>query len=113
MKINTADWKNEKHVPVIELAKTSNELKINVEVGKEIPHPNTYEHHIKWIEAYFEDAAGNLFPIGRVDFEGHGEKGFAKPSAQFIFQLKEHEKGKIVALSFCNIHGVWKSEKEV
>jgi len=43
-------------------------------VGKEIPHPNTTEHHIRWISLYFHPE-GEKFPyeIGKVDFNSHGE----------------------------------------
>ncbi len=108
MEIKTADWKAEKHVPVIEIEKLGEEIIIKTTVGKEIPHPNTFEHHIKWIEVYFEDDAGIVYPIGRAEFEGHGERGFTEPKAMFVF--KPTSKGKIVAVSFCNIHGLWKSE---
>jgi superoxide reductase len=64
-----ADWKVEKHVPVISVpnAVPSDELvKLTVSVGKEIPHPNTTEHHIGWIEVYFLPSQGKFpFSIGR------------------------------------------------
>ncbi len=110
MNIKTDDWKKEKHIPVIEVKRQEDYLIITVEVGKEIKHPNTFEHHIKWIEVFFV-VNGEAFPIGRAEFEGHGEKGFAEPYA--VFKFKIHEKGKIVALSLCNIHGLWKSEIDV
>ena len=50
--IQSADWKAEKHVPVIDIPATvqADELiSITVTVGKDIPHPNTSEHHIRWI----------------------------------------------------------------
>ena len=52
----SADWKKEKHVPVIEApdaAKKGEFFKTTVTVGKEIAHPNTAAHHIRWIELYF------------------------------------------------------------
>ena len=51
-----ADWKTEKHVPVLEAPDRVGKgglLQLIVSVGKEIPHPNTTEHHIRWIEVYF------------------------------------------------------------
>ena len=113
MEIKTADWKREKHVPVIEVKETDRGMIIHVGVGKEIPHPNTFEHHIKWIEVFFVDEKGNAFPVGKAVFEGHGEKGYTEPEATFLFKKKEGERGKIVALAFCNIHGLWKGEKQV
>lgn len=119
----TADWKAEKHVPVIEAPDTVKKgevVKVTVSVGKEIPHPNTTEHHIKWIELIFWPE-GEKFPyqIGRIDFTAHGEsvKGpntsgiYTEPVALFAF--KTEKSGKLIAHSYCNIHGLWKSEKEI
>ena len=51
--IKKADWKNEKHVPTIDIVeKKPGLVTIKATVGKEIPHPNTTEHHIAWIELY-------------------------------------------------------------
>ena len=50
--IQTADFKKEKHAPVIEVPEhiTANTaVNIQVTVGKDIAHPNTVEHHIAWI----------------------------------------------------------------
>ncbi len=52
----SADWKKEKHVPVIDApdkVKKGEFFNIKVEIGKEIPHPNTTEHHIRWIDSLF------------------------------------------------------------
>jgi len=52
-----ADWKQEKHVPVIEAPETIKKdgaVKVVVTVGKEIAHPNTTEHHIAWISVFFQ-----------------------------------------------------------
>jgi superoxide reductase len=52
----TADWKAEKHVPVIDCqdeVKSGEFFIATVSVGKEIAHPNTTEHHIRWISLYF------------------------------------------------------------
>ena len=72
-----ADWKAEKHVPAIEAPakiKKQETVSVTVTVGKEIPHPNTTEHHIRWIEIYFHPK-GEKFPyqIGRFEFTAHGE----------------------------------------
>lgn len=118
-----ADWKKEKHVPVIEAPdklKKSEFSKISVCVGKEIPHPNTTEHHIRWICLYFLPQ-GEKFPyeIGRTEFNAHGESTqgpntstvFTHPQASFSF--KTDKAGTILATSYCNIHGLWQSSKEI
>ena len=119
--IRTSDWKTEKHVPVIEVLKIDKGLvDVKVSVGKEIPHPNTTEHHIRYIELFFLPQ-GETFPfdIGRVEFNSHGEsvKGanqsgvYTEPIA--IFSFKCEKGGKLIAFSYCNIHGLWKGEVDL
>ena len=46
--VQHADWKNEKHVPVIECPDTVKKeelFEVKASIGKEISHPNTTEHH--------------------------------------------------------------------
>ena len=119
----SADWKTEKHVPVIEvsdLIKKGEPVKVVLTVGKEIPHPNTAEHHIKSIELYFL-AQGEKFPyqIARFEFNTHGESVqgansstiYSEPGVAASF--KSDKPGTIFAVSYCNIHGVWKNSKEI
>ncbi len=119
----TADWKAEKHVPVIEApdkTKKGELFKVTISVGKEIPHPNTTEHHIRWIEVYFL-VEGDKFPyqIGKFEFASHGESTQG-PNTSTIFthpaitaSFKTEKAGTIFASSYCNIHGLWKSSKEL
>ena len=54
--LQSADWKKEKHVPVIDGpagAKKGEAVHITVTVGREIAHPNTTAHHIAFLAAYF------------------------------------------------------------
>ena len=110
--ISSGDWKGEKHVPVIAiLGKSENEIKVEVSVGKEVKHPNTAEHHISWVELYFLPD-GEKFPkmVGRAAFCGHGDL-ITEPVAVFTFS--PGKSGKLQALSFCNIHGLWENEYEL
>ena len=46
----SADWKSEKHVPVIEgpdEVAADEVFDVKVTLGKEVAHPNTTEHHIR------------------------------------------------------------------
>ena len=114
--IQTGDWKGEKHVPVIDApdkVKKGETVKIEVSVGKEIPHPNTMEHYISWIELYFKPDGGK-FPImiGRYGFMSHGEsETFSEP--HIVAFIKFSTPGTLYALSYCNIHGLWSSEKKI
>jgi superoxide reductase len=71
--LQSADWKSEKHVPVIEILEKGEKVKVKVSVGKEIAHPNKTEHHIVWIEVYFKPE-GSKFPymVGKANFSAHG-----------------------------------------
>ncbi|HDI31859.1 MAG TPA: hypothetical protein ENF80_03475 [Thermofilum sp.] len=114
--IRTEDWKNEKHVPVIDApdsVKKGENVKVVVSVGKAIPHPNTPEHHIKWIQLYFLPEGSSVpFMVGRVEFDAHGEADlYNEFSSTFTFKLGKS--GKLISLSFCNIHGLWSYEKEI
>jgi superoxide reductase len=121
--LQSADWKTEKHVPVIEAAdsaKKQGSVAVTVSVGKEIAHPNTTEHHIAWIEVYFLPK-GEKFPyqIARSEFTSHGASAqgpntstvFSEPKAALSF--KTEKSGTILASSYCNIHGLWESSKEL
>ena len=119
----SADWKKEKHVPVIDVSGKPGKdsvLSVIVSVGKEIAHPNTTAHHISWIEVYFLPS-GEKFPcaIGRFDFVSHGESSqgpdrstiYTNPEVSLKF--KTEKPGTILASSYCNIHGLWQCSREV
>lgn len=121
--LQSADWKTEKHVPVIEAPDKINKgepVKVTVSVGKQVAHPNTTEHHIRWIEVYFL-GQGEKFPyqLGRFEFSSHGESAqgpntstiFTQPEVLLTF--KTEKSGTILAVAYCNIHGLWKNAKEI
>ncbi len=113
----TADWKKEKHVPVIDAPATVEKggwCTITVSVGKELAHPNKTEHHISWIDVYFlPDGAKFPYQIGRAEFSAHGASTegpdtsgvYTHPAASFTF--KANTSGTICAASYCTIHGLW------
>lgn len=109
--VKTADWKAEKHVPVItapQAAKAGEWIDVEVEVGKEIAHPNTAEHYIAWIALYFvADGAPVPVELGRSEFSAHGTGAITAPSARFKVQLSKS--GTLFAQSYCNLHGLWES----
>ncbi|UCD71828.1 MAG: class II SORL domain-containing protein [Syntrophobacterales bacterium] len=119
----TADWKAEKHVPVIECPDSVNsgeKFEVKVSVGKEIPHPNTTEHHIRWIQLFFQpEGEQHSYQLANFEFTGHGESvqganqgpTYVEPVASTMAMLKKP--GTIYGLSFCNIHGLWENGREV
>ena len=119
----TADWKTEKHVPVIEApdSVTKGEMfQVKVSVGKEVAHPNKTEHHIRWIAVWFHPE-GSKFPyqIGRADFTAHGESVEGPDTSsvythhEMVLSFKTDKPGIIFATSLCNIHGLWQSSKRL
>jgi len=118
-----ADWKKEKHIPVIECAdkaKIGEFFPVKVIVGKEIPHPNTTAHHISWIAVYFQAEGEKFtFEVGRFDFNAHGEsmdgpdKGSVYTGSEVTISVKVTKPGVIYATSQCNLHGLWSSQKEL
>jgi superoxide reductase len=121
--VQEADWTKEKHVPVIECAdaaKAGENVEVKVSIGKEIAHPNATEHHISWISLYFYPE-GEKFPyqIGRYEFNAHGAS-VQGPNTSSVYThhaitmwFKTSKPGTIIAVSLCNIHGLWQSSKEI
>ena len=121
--VQEADWKIEKHVPVIECADTvkANELfEVKAAIGKEVAHPNTKEHHISWINLFFLPE-GEKFPyqITRCEFMAHGASAQG-PNTSTVYtnhslgcSMKTGKSGTLIAVSMCNIHGLWQSSKDI
>ncbi|MFH1640062.1 MAG: class II SORL domain-containing protein [Chloroflexota bacterium] len=119
----TADWKTEKHVPVIECSdrvKSDETFPVKVTLGKEIAHPNTTEHHIRWIDLYFLPEGEKFsFNVGRFEFNAHGEsvkganQGPVYTHHEITTWLKTSKPGTLYATALCNIHGLWQSSKEI
>ena len=116
--IQSADWKAEKHVPVImcpDEVKGGQPFTVEVSVGKEISHPNTQELFIKWIDVYFQPEGITLvYQVGHFEFVAHGESRasvYTHPDATFSMQVTGP--GTLMALSLCNIHGLWESAKAI
>ncbi len=121
--VQTAEWKTEKHVPVIECpdkVKAGELFTIKVTVGKEIAHPNTTEHHIRWISVYFQPEGGKFtYQVGHFEFSAHGEsvegpnQGPVYTNHEVTASVKISKPGVIYAASFCSIHGLWQAGKEI
>jgi superoxide reductase len=122
-RIQQADWKTEKHVPVIECpdqVKADEVFEVKASVGKEIGHPNTTEHHIRWIVLYFHPEGDKFtYDVGRYEFNAHGESVqganqgpvYTEPAASAA--IKINKPGTLHALAYCNIHGLWESKQEI
>lgn len=121
--IKQADWKKEKHVPVIECPDSvaaDQVFEVKASVGPEVAHPNTTEHHIRYISLYFvPEGASVPFEVGHFEFAAHGEST-AGPNQGPVYThhsvtaaLKLSQSGTLHALALCNIHGLWESSKAI
>jgi superoxide reductase len=119
----TADWKTEKHVPVIEAPDGMSKgefTKVTVTIGKEVAHPNKTEHHISWIKVFFHPE-GSKYPyeIGKAEFSAHGASTEGPDTSgvythhEATVSFKSDKPGTILATSYCNIHGLWQNSKEI
>ena len=120
--IKSGDFATEKHVPVIETVdtvKAGETFHVTLSVGKDIAHPNTVEHHIEWIKLYFV-AEGTQLPyeVGELSFNVHGDGATANEGpvhavSAGTLAVSLNKSGKLIAVSYCNIHGLWESEKAI
>lgn len=83
----TADFKTEKHVPVI----TAEGSGVKVVVGS-TPHPMTAEHYVMWIEVI----------DGAYVYRKYLQPGEA---AEAVFNIPYSE--NLIAREYCNLHGLW------
>jgi superoxide reductase len=121
--IQSDDWKKEKHIPVIECADSiasGDRMEVKVSVGKEIPHPNTTEHHIRWIQLFFKPHDEKFaYQLASWEFTAHGEsvaganQGCAYTEPFVVGAMTIKKSGTLHALSLCNIHGLWGDHKEL
>ncbi|MHC4714413.1 MAG: class II SORL domain-containing protein [Planctomycetota bacterium] len=109
-RIQSADWKNEKHVPVIECPD---------KVKSDEPFTVKW-HHIRWISLYFQpDGEKFTYHVGQFEFAAHGEstkganEGPVYANHEVAASMRVKTSGTLMALAYCNIHGVWESAREI
>jgi len=95
-------------------------FEVKVSIGKEIAHPNTTEHHIRWITLYFHPEGEEFtYDVGHFEFNAHGEstrganEGPVHTHHEAGISMKVSKAGTLHAMSYCNIHGLWESSKEI
>lgn len=110
--INSPDKEGkEKHIPVIESpdkVRSDEWFEVTVVIGKDVAHPNTLEHHIEGISLYYKED-GDKLAVKLAEFSPipvHAD-------SRVTVRVKIGNSGKVHAISSCNIHGIWESEKEI
>ncbi len=120
--IQNADWKVEKHAPVIEApekVKAGEFFTVQAGLGKAIAHPNTLQHHIRWITLYYLPEGAKLaIQLDHAEFTAHGDSttdqpGPALTNPSMSASLKLAKSGVLQAVAYCKIHGVWQSSKTI
>jgi len=95
----TADWKKEKHAPVIEspdMVNIGEEFVVSLIIGKKIPIMASRYDFLGYGASVKEDNEGSLY---------------TEPKVQTTIKFKDA--GTLIATSYCNIHGLWESGKEI
>jgi len=101
----------EKHLPVIKApdnVKGGEWFEVTVVVGKDVTHPNTLEHHIEGITIYYKED-GDKLAYKMADFSPIP----AHTDSRVTIRARVENSGKLHAISSCNIHGLWESEKGI
>jgi superoxide reductase len=106
--LKTADEGKEKHVPAIDVKEcsTCGELSVTIQVGKEVLHPSTVEHSIKTITLY-GDKEGKLEQL--TVFQLGDQNTVARVRTAVI----KGQYKKLVATSYCNLHGLWEGSVDL
>ncbi len=121
--VKSADWQNEKHVPVIVApasVKAGEWAAVSVTVGKGIAHPNTTEHFIAWIALHFvPEGAKSSYEVARCELSAHGQaatgpnSGPVYSDSGMTVRIKLDKPGSLHATAYCNIHGLWETSKAI
>ncbi len=83
---------SEKHLPLIEINQDDTLVKVGIQL-----HPMGAQHRIEWIA---------LTDGERVEVQKLG-----LTTTPIVHFSKMRDDGKIHAYAFCNVHGLWESEK--
>lgn len=93
----------EKHVPSLTLSDSAIGTIVLIQVGKDIVHPTTPEHHIEWVQLFGETQDGKIINIATLNFG----KGTALPNGSVVIKKELYK--SLTAVSYCNLHGVWEN----
>ncbi len=74
----------EKHVPDMALSTSALGTVVTIQVGKEVVHPTTKEHHIEWVKVFGETQDGKFVEIGELNFG----KGTAFPHGSLVIKRR-------------------------
>jgi len=120
--MQSADWKKEKHVPVIDVPKKikkGDACKLIVSVGKEYRTPTRRNTTFAGYRCIFCPRREISVSVRRVRFlrarrVGSGpEHEHRLRAAADRDDFNTEKSGTIFALAYCNIHGLWENSRDI
>ncbi|HHE04978.1 MAG TPA: Neelaredoxin [candidate division WOR-3 bacterium] len=98
-----------RHKPIIKAppaVKAGENFEIKIKIGEK-PHPNTFEHHIRWIQIFVKPENRPMIYGGNFEF------GPNVLVPEITLKMCLDRTSTIYTLSYCNIHGVWENSIEI
>lgn len=109
-----SEFPHETHTPVIdcpELIDSGKICHVTASVGPSGDHPNAKDHHISWVQLFFQPhGERELRKIGKYS-SGKRKQNHTKPEVKADVSLDKS--GTFHAVSYCPIHGLWESRKKI
>jgi len=104
--LKSTDEGTEKHCPYITATncQSCGELSVTIQVGKDVIHPSTSEHSIKTITLYGVTDNDKLEQLSVFQL------GDDRTVPSVRTSVKKEKYKKLLATSYCNLHGLWESE---
>lgn len=108
--LKTQDQGKEKHIPYIDIKECSScaELSVTIQVGQEILHPSTVDHSIKTITLYGVTKDQNQLKQLTVF-----QLGDDLTIPRVRTSIRKGLFSKLIATSYCNLHGLWENTCEI
>ena len=99
------------HVVAPASVKKGESFTVTIKMGDEYVHPDVDDHHIQRMQLFNGDRllASTNYEPGAFTAGCDEAKGFSQAS----FQIALAKKGRLVAMSYCTLHGLWMSEEVV
>lgn len=96
------------HVYCEDHARKGEKFKVKVQLGKDYPHPDDFDHFIQYVQLWDREMM-----LAETHFTA-GAMGNIPGQVEIDFTIVPSRKMNLTAMSFCTKHGLWQSEnKEV
>lgn len=114
---SSADFKSEcikvkqyadKHTPVVicdDNALRGKPFKVKVKIGTSVKHPNALDHHYQYIQLWNLETLVGEIKLQRASY------GDGPIFIEVDFTIIPKVSMRLLALAYCNQHGLWRSEE--